>query len=331
MAPVTENMYYLTSMHHAIPDGRRPIYRTFEHNDMLGMLCAGAVYKAGGIDDTTNRRYPFYCLVLVLKGHGRYTDDTGECVEIGPGDAIQRLPDRTHSLSIHPDSDWHEIFCGIGRARPVSPVERRQVLATRYWNAAASRDGFAELESLIRRLVPFAPESPVLHPSAQTVLIDRLFDFYDDLSAAADSELRFLQADALAWFDTVYRYDDIKADHDPLRQACSLLSHDPTDRREVEEILATVPLSYSRLRQLFRERIGLSPGQYRLKRRMEEACAILSSNHYSIKEIAFRFGYSDPGSFSRQFKDVVGCSPSEFAPRLPPAATAGTGPGGDRP
>ena len=302
-------------MRHAIPDGRRPIYRTFEHDDLLGMLCAGVVSKSGVVDDTANRRYPFYCLVLVLKGQGRYTDDTGEGIDVGPGDAIQRLPDRAHSLTIDPDSDWLEIFCGIGRARPVSPVERRQLLATRYWNAVASRDGFEELESLIRRLVPFAPESPVLHPSAQTALIDRLFEFYDELSAAADSELRFLQADALAWFDTVYRYDQIGSDRDPLRQACYLLAHDPTDRRDVEEVLAPVPLSYSRLRQLFRERIGLSPGQYRLKRRMEEACAILSSKSYSVKEIAFRFGYSDPGSFSRQFKEAIGCSPSEFAPR----------------
>ncbi len=299
-------------MHRGILDARRPVYRTFEHNDLLGMLCAGAVSKAGIVDDTTNRRYPFYCLVLVLKGRGRYTDDRGERIDVGPGDAIQRLPDRAHSLSIDPDSDWHELFCGIGRARPVSPLERHKVLATRYWNAVASRDGFEELESLIRRLVPFAPESPVLHPSAQTVLIDRLFELYDELSAAADSELRFLQADALAWFDTVYRYDELGTDHDPLRQACYLLAHDPTDRRAVEEVLARIPLSYSRLRQLFRERMGLSPGQYRLKRRMEEACAILSSNSYSVKEIAFRFGYCDPGSFSRQFKDVVGCSPSEF-------------------
>ncbi len=314
MAPVTENMYYLTSMARAFPDGRRPIYRTFEHNDLLGMLCAGAVSKAGVVDDTTSRCYPFYCLVLVLKGRGRYTDDTGESIDVGPGDAIQRLPDRTHSLAIRPDSDWHEIFCGIGRARPVSPIERHQLLSTRYWNAVASRDGFEELETLIRRLVPFAPESPVLHPSTQTVLIDRLFEFYDNLSAAADPELRFLQADALAWFDTIYRYDEIGADRDPLRQACYLLSHDPTDRREVEEVLATIPLSYSRLRQLFRERIGMSPGQYRLKRRMEEACAILSSNCLSVKEIAFRFGYADPGAFSRRFKEVVGCTPSEFAP-----------------
>jgi hypothetical protein len=69
-------------------------------DDLLGMLCAGAVSKAGVVDDTTNnRRYPFYCLVLVLRGRGRYTDDTGECIEVGPGDAIQRLPDRAHSLT----------------------------------------------------------------------------------------------------------------------------------------------------------------------------------------------------------------------------------------
>ncbi len=292
---------------------RRPIYRTFEHNDVLGMLCAGAVSKAGVIDDTSNRRYPFYCLVLVLKGRGRYTDETGELLDVGPGDAIQRLPDRAHSLAIDPDSDWHEVFCGIGRARPADPAERSELLATRYWNAVASHDGFDELESLIRRLVPFAPESPVLRPSAQTLIIKRLFDFYDELSAAADSELRFLQADALAWFDTVYRYDEIGAECDPLRQACALLAYDPSDRRDVEAVLAPLPLSYSRLRQLFRERIGLSPGQYRLKRRMEEACAMLSSNGSSVKEVAFRFGYADPGSFSRQFKEAVGCSPSQFA------------------
>jgi AraC-like DNA-binding protein len=71
-------------------------------------------------------------------------------------------------------------------------------------------------------------------------------------------------------------------------------------------------LSYERFRKIFRQRQGLSPGDYRIRRRIDQAKALITQHRLSNKEIAYALGYADPFTFSKQFKQVVGMSPAVF-------------------
>lgn len=61
---------------------------------------------------------------------------------------------------------------------------------------------------------------------------------------------------------------------------------------------------------LFKEVLGMSPGQYINQSKMERALELLYKQRYSIKEIAYKVGYTDPYTFSKAFKKYYGVSPS---------------------
>lgn len=66
------------------------------------------------------------------------------------------------------------------------------------------------------------------------------------------------------------------------------------------------------LRRLFHEVYGTSPLKYVNKKKLELSKELLSSQLYSISDVAYLVGYSDECVFSREFKKGTGLSPRAF-------------------
>ena len=64
--------------------------------------------------------------------------------------------------------------------------------------------------------------------------------------------------------------------------------------------------------RLFKQDTGLPPVRYFLNMKMDAARNSLRDGDKSIRQVAAELGYEDEFYFSRQFKAVVGQSPSEF-------------------
>ena len=75
---------------------------------------------------------------------------------------------------------------------------------------------------------------------------------------------------------------------------------------------ARLGLGYERFRKVFRQRVGMSPGEYRIRRRIDRARALIAQHRLSNTQVAHALGYRDPFTFSKQFKQVVGVSPGAF-------------------
>ncbi|MFW6303267.1 MAG: AraC family transcriptional regulator [Candidatus Sumerlaeota bacterium] len=82
----------------------------------------------------------------------------------------------------------------------------------------------------------------------------------------------------------------------------------------VEELARRAGLSVRHFAKLFREQTGQSPKEYLLEKRMHSAKFLLQDSGMTVKECAFLLGYSDPFVFSRQFKRVIGVTPSACTP-----------------
>ena len=65
-------------------------------------------------------------------------------------------------------------------------------------------------------------------------------------------------------------------------------------------------------RKLFKAEFGISPKKYIIKLRMQKAISLINAGYYSLKEIAEMCGYTDYKYFSVEFKEMIGCSPSEY-------------------
>jgi AraC-like DNA-binding protein len=104
---------------------------------------------------------------------------------------------------------------------------------------------------------------------------------------------------------------------------------DVMDRRFAEHFdlreLATVA-GYSRfhLVRSFRDAFGETPGAYFTRRRIERAKDLLRGANLTVTEVCFLVGFSSLGSFSSRFRELVGCSPSEYRDRQ--VATGGLPP-----
>lgn len=75
-------------------------------------------------------------------------------------------------------------------------------------------------------------------------------------------------------------------------------------------------VSQTTANRIFRKYTGMSFLEYVTARRIEKAQAILRENPETlIKTIALTCGFSDPLYFSKVFKSITGCAPSEYVNR----------------
>jgi len=79
----------------------------------------------------------------------------------------------------------------------------------------------------------------------------------------------------------------------------------------LEEISAGAGISKYHFIRLFKNVFGISPYQYQIRRRLENA-KIELLNGVSILDTAFAHGYADLATFSKAFKQAFGQAPSQF-------------------
>ena len=80
----------------------------------------------------------------------------------------------------------------------------------------------------------------------------------------------------------------------------------------VEELMRIAAVSRSSLHRLFRLQTGTTIGEYVMRLRVGNACALLLNTDRPVALIADDVGYGNLANFNRQFKAVKGQTPREF-------------------
>jgi len=86
----------------------------------------------------------------------------------------------------------------------------------------------------------------------------------------------------------------------------------PERRAAVADLARAAGLSRRTFFRRFRAAHGCTPAAFQIRARCDRARTLLLTTALSVKEIAHRLGYADQYTFSKQFKSVVGSSPSRF-------------------
>lgn len=247
----------------------------------------GLMFKPGNRLEYDNAVHPRFALIIVLRGEGTLYDETGEKFNIKAGMCLKRIPGKAETLSIKDDSRWVEFFIEIGPAlyqalRSMRIIETKPLCE----NIEIDLDFFKELMLLKEHF-------KTIDESSLPLIIG---DFTNFLVACQRRCFR--------------RGED--RENELIDSACNFLSRDFNSNCDIKVFCRKEGIGYESFRKLFKKQIGVSPWRYRIRRRLDLACALLQNPQMQINEISLELGYSSAYDFSAQFKKYFRVSPANY-------------------
>lgn len=234
-----------------------------------------------------------YSVIFVSRGEGFFESQHQPRVRIGANDGLLLFPEERHSYGCVSDKDWEE-----------------------YWIAF---DGQSVRQAHQEGL--FVPEKPLFKPPD----VQLVRDLFDACVAAANAQEATVQRRLPGLFHQIL--DEMlgggaHATPSPATDALhavrqAILTAPPAEHLDFRALAHQHGISYSLLRQRFRQTFGVGLTRYHNQTRMNLACTYLTQGH-TVKETAILIGFDDPYYFSRLFRSSIGCPPSAFAVKLQP-------------
>ena len=116
---------------------------------------------------------------------------------------------------------------------------------------------------------------------------------------------------------------DAMLSHEISRVVDDLRANKYKDNKSLAEMAYKSRMPMETFRKRFVSEVGMPPLSYVLHCKMERAKELLLEKHYSVRDAGIEVGMKDPYHFSKQFKNVVGISPTEYIKlATPPEAKA---------
>ena len=164
---------------------------------------------------------------------------------------------------------------------------------------------------------PFAPDSPVLRGGCPEEIRRLMLELYSDYGTAVWSGCALTgRLYLFLAFLVAHGHRDAAGEQDRegcAEQAARYVMNHYEQPISVEQLAEFVSTSQNSLYRSFKERFQVSPKHFIVEYRIEQACRLLSSGMYSVREISNSVGFEDPLYFSRAFKRVKGLSPKAYA------------------
>lgn len=265
------------------------MYEDLSHWAGHSACCLGQRFASGFVYHTSQdvqraEQHEGLCVTWIIRGSGHFALGD-EKIPLREESSCLRSPDQSYVMQLDPQVQHARFFLLL-------PQTTYPLLLDLY-------PQFDELPPVHQ--VPYDPE-----------LVQTLWQFVSDMRRTPDIHAHALFSRA---FDIVLRLSPIATRlgeaADAMNLACALLSDPDNIAMPLPDIAKSLGLSYHIFRKQFSGRFGVSPGQYRLHKRMEYAKQALSWGD-SIQSVSKRLGFSDVYAFSKQFRSMTGVTPGYF-------------------
>lgn len=184
--------------------------------------------------------------------------------------------------------------------KTIAPLLKRTLLFPHI--ITPKQHGYAKLRHCVERLIQTAITTPA-NWYVQCKLL--LLEF---LCHTQDNGL-FVVADAVQSVSDMQKIDHYK----------TIISYIKTNYAQpitLQQLADTVSCSSQYLCRFFKEIAHVSPIQYLIHYRIEQACSLLEHTSLSIMDIALDCGFDNISYFIRKFKELKGCTPKTYRSRL---------------
>lgn len=244
------------------------------------------MYYCGKRVDTKNHVYGpeirnHYLFVLVNKGKAVMYQD--KVIPFGEHDLLIMLPnERIYYEALE---DWSISWLGL----------------------------YGETVDKFIKNIGITPDKPIIHVSLYNELyniMEKIYNISKDLSLSSKFSATGL---IYEFFSVLVQNANVGKDNaDSIKTALRIIDYNYSSPITVEQIAKRLSLNTAYFSRVFLERVGTSPKQYLLNKRIRRAKELLTETNASVFEIANSVGYEDQLYFSRIFKKYVGVSPSEY-------------------
>lgn len=244
-----------------------------------GKIAAGPDYR---IERTSS---PGQDLLFCVAGRGTITVN-GTTTPVGPGDLAWLPGELPHGHAADAADPW-----------------------TIYW----LRVDRAHIETIRTHLV--GPEGGVIAISRGVALLgwfERLFDCMRDRAPGCDLALNMLMAELIAMLHGEGLAQPNRQLPASVSRLTAAMSARPGDAWPEDEMKDVARVSPAHLRRQFRTHFRMTPREWLRRERIMLAQDLLGKPEASVTSIAETCGFYDIYHFSREFRRVVGQSPTEW-------------------
>jgi len=130
----------------------------------------------------------------------------------------------------------------------------------------------------------------------------------------SDLQHMALAAILVQWLVTVAEsaYRSVSAPTTPdIQQSVGLIEEKFAETLSVGDLANAAGLSESRFKGKFREQMGVPPGEYVMRKRVQRARELLQTTRMPVTEIAYSLGFSSSQYFANVFRRFMLITPSE--------------------
>ncbi|MBP3339508.1 MAG: AraC family transcriptional regulator [Lachnospiraceae bacterium] len=232
-----------------------------------------------------------YILHFVSDGKGIFKCD-GVTYELTRGDVFLVKPDTEVYYIADENNPWSYMWVGFNGIK-----------------AAA----YLEAAGLLGKVVTTkCSNTPIIFSCIQQMIMYRQLTLANELKreAALLQILSIMMEEYKGTLPKEERYDypyQIYVD-----QAVDYIQRNFKSNIKVNDLASYIGIDRSYLTNIFKKVTTLSPQEYLMNYRMEQAKNMLSGSEMKIGEIAEKVGYHDQLTFSKMFKKFVGISPTEY-------------------
>lgn len=262
----------------------RLIYTLRRCNALLSVLETGwEVKKSMSHCGPTKRDY--YILHFITKGKGiyivgnkKYNVQEGDCFLIPP------------NITVYYEADKDDPY-------------------VYYWI------GFDGLEAkvLLEKANLIIDNNYVIKPNKFDSIINTLETVTSVKSSNGSSEFMFLGYLYLILADMYSNVDEnVKVNKDYIEMAIMYMNENYSKNITIKDIVKRICIERTYFYRLFTNKIGISPQEYLINLRLENAKLLLCNTKKSIKNIAYLVGYENYVSFIKTFKEKLNITPTEY-------------------
>ncbi len=232
---------------------------------------------------TRPQGFPDYQLIYIRKGKGHFFFEDGEQT-VGAGQVVLYSPHEPQIYRYFKEEGAEVFWLHFGGSEAASLLEELKLNAEKVFSLCAEGDIPLLISELIAELQLQKPAFQAACRALLTAVLTRVCRCRHTLESS----------------DAV------------IERACLKIAAGYAKNLTNQELADACNMSVSSFAHRFKEKIGVSPREFLLRRRLAAACFLLENTDTPIGNIAKDVGFEDALYFSKFFRSRTGQNPSDY-------------------